>query len=173
MYITWNFHHKIIFMRKILGFVFALFIANTINAAFVTTGPSIYAADIFIPVGKSGATISLLELSTIKIKDFETLTGNKLNFTERVKFKIAQKKVRDNIMPDGSFESKKMKKTASMQSKGGATGFHLGGFALGFFLSLIGVLIAYLMKEDFRRNRIKWAWIGALVGLIIGFGLFL
>ena len=37
---------------------------------------------------------------------------------------------------------------------------HLGGFALGFFIGLIGVLIAYIIEDDYKRNRVKWAWIG-------------
>lgn len=56
-----------------------------------------------------------------------------------------------------------------------STGFHFGGFALGFFVGLIGVLIAYLIRGDeaVDRNRRKWAWIGfgvyvlLLVALIV------
>ena len=42
----------------------------------------------------------------------------------------------------------------------GQTGFHAGGFFLGLLLGLIGVLIAYLINDDKHRNRVKWAWIG-------------
>jgi hypothetical protein len=33
-------------------------------------------------------------------------------------------------------------------------------FALGFLLGLIGLLIAYLINDDYKHNRVKWAWIG-------------
>ena len=43
-----------------------------------------------------------------------------------------------------------------------STGFHVGGFLLGFFLGLIGIVIAYVAggDDDVKRNRAKWAWIG-------------
>jgi len=42
---------------------------------------------------------------------------------------------------------------------------------LGFLLNLVGVLIAYLIKDDYKSNRVKWAWIG--LGLNIGLTLIL
>jgi hypothetical protein len=88
----------------------------------------------------------------------QTLTERKMNFTERISFRIAQKKLRKNIAADGTIEKKKLEKFFLKRS--GETGFHVGGFALGFFLGLIGVLIAYLINDDYKRNRVKWAWIG-------------
>jgi hypothetical protein len=38
---------------------------------------------------------------------------------------------------------------------------------LGFLLGLIGVLIAYLIKDDKKRNRVKWAWLGLLAWVVI------
>lgn len=50
----------------------------------------------------------------------------------------------------------------------GTKDFNIGGFCLGFFLSWVGVIVAYVMKDD---DMIKWAWIGfgasALLGLLI------
>ena len=112
-----------------------------------------------VPIG-NGLKISLLDLSQISIKDVQELRGAKMKFADRLAFKAAQKKLRININPDGTFDNKILKKLKKAE---GSSGFNLGGFALGFLLGLIGVLIAYLIKGDQRQSRIKWAWIGFLV----------
>jgi hypothetical protein len=84
--------------------------------------------------------------------------------------KKGQKKLQASIADDGTINNKKLRKAFS----GDITeGFHLGGFALGLFLFLIGVLIAYLIKDGNHEVRVKWAWIGAAVAalLYIIFGL--
>jgi hypothetical protein len=155
-------------MRKLV----LIFAAMAVFASgFASTTPSagkdpVFHADkMFFPVGKTGKTISLLDLSRISVKEFQALTGRKMSFFDKVGFKIAQKKVRDNINRDGTISNKKIQKALNKQSRGGETGFHFGGFALGFFLGLIGVLVAYLINDDYKRNRVKWAWIG--VGIIL------
>ena len=135
-----------------------LFILTSSFASVNVINPPLKASEIFFPVGKTGMKISLLELSQIKVKDLELLTGRKMDLIDRTSFKLAQKQVRKSINNDGTINSKKVEKY--LQQRGGETGFHLGGFALGFLLGLIGVLIAYLIKDDKKRNRVKWAWIG-------------
>jgi hypothetical protein len=147
-------------MKKILWFAALLLILNVTTASVAPLRHPVKATEIMLPVGTTGETISLYDLSRIKIKDLDARTGNKMSFSERIKFKVAQKNLRDNIAPDGSFDTRKMEKALKHQSKGGETGFHLGGFALGLLLGVIGVLIAYLIKDDYKRNRVKWAWIG-------------
>ncbi len=115
------------------------------------------ASEIMIPVGQSGKTISLMQLATIKQSDLEELTGRKMNAPERFAFRSAQRKINRGINSQGEITSKKMKK---MFYADGETGFHIGGFALGFLVGLIGVLIAYLINDDKKKNRVKWAWIG-------------
>ncbi len=154
-------------MKKIFVLAGLLFLLNGVFASVSPVKPPVKAADIFFPVGETGAKISLLELSSIKVKELEQLTGNKMSFGDRLTFKIAQKKLRDNLSPDGSFETKKIEKALKKQQRGGETGFHLGGFALGFLLGLIGVLIAYLIKDDYKRNRVKWAWIGTALIIVL------
>jgi len=46
-------------------------------------------------------------------------------------------------------------------------GFSLTGLLLGLFLSLIGVLIAYVIAGADKRSRVTWAWIGAAISFII------
>lgn len=124
-------------------------------------------SEVYIPVGKTGQLISILDLSEISVKDFEKLTGKKMKLAERVNFKLGQRELRKNINEDGSFASKKFEKYLASQSKAAAGGgVHIGGLALGFFLFLIGVLIAYLINDDLKASRVKWAWIGAAIGLV-------
>jgi hypothetical protein len=154
-------------MRKILLLLTGLLIIAGSYASvnvIKPKEPTLNAAEVFFPVGNTGKQISLLELSQISVKDFETLTGKKLNFLDRIGFKKAQKKVRNQIAPDGTITSKKFERYIK---KAGETGFHLGGFALGFFVGLIGVLIAYLIKDDYKSNRVKWAWIGFGIAVVL------
>ena len=148
-------------MRKFYGLIIALTLALTGMAAPASLeppkSPKIKASEVFVPVGKTGMKISLQDLSVMKIKDLETLTGQKLSLSEKIGLKAAQKQLSQSINRDGTLNSKKMNKWAS---RSGETGFHLGGFALGFLLGLIGVLIAYIISDDYKSNRRKWAWIG-------------
>jgi hypothetical protein len=124
------------------------------------------ASELYVPVGKSGKSISLKELSQISVSDFEKLTGENMKFMQKMAFKKGQKKLRKQIQPDGTLTEKGYRKLAPYF--GGETGFHLGGFALGFFLGALGLLLAYLaFKDDYQKNRIKWAWIGFGIALVL------
>ena len=123
------------------------------------------ASEVFLPIGSSGQKISLMNLSTIDVKDFENLSGRHLKFFDRLGFKLAQKKLRNSINADGTIDNKKLNKFLNQGDH--STGFHLGGFALGFLVGLIGVLIAYLINDDNKQNRVKWAWIGFGIAIVL------
>jgi len=153
-------------MKKLFFLIVAVFIlTSSFGTSNIFLPKGIKASELFIPVGNAGEKISLQELSTIRMGDLQMLTGKKISFAEKVSFKIAQRKLRNSIAPDGTIESKKFEKL--LKNRGGETGFHAGGFFLGLLLGLIGVLIAYLIKDDYKRNRVKWAWIGWGVWLVI------
>lgn len=152
-------------MKKIFLLLVVVLFAASSFAVVAPTSKNPQASSIMLPVGKTGKTISLQDLSVISTRDFQLLTGNKMNLAERVGFKLAQKQIRSSINADGSVNSKKL---ASVVKKAdGTSGFHLGGFALGFFLGLIGVLIAYLIKDEKKPNRVKWSWIGFGVWVVL------
>lgn len=124
--------------------------------------------EVFIPVGNTGHLISLMDLSRISIRDFENLSGKKMKFADKVNFKLGQLELRKKINEDGTFNSKKIEKYFEASQKGFFSGISWAGFALGLFLSLIGVLIAYLItSKGGNRSFIRWAWIGAIISLII------
>ena len=127
-----------------------------------SSAPAIKASDVLIPVGKDGQLISLQDLSIISAKDLQALTGKKMSLAEKISFKAGQRQLRKSIHRDGTLD----KNFGRMMADGGG-GIHWGGAALGFFLIIIGVLIAYLIKSGDRQGRIKWAWIGALIGFLV------
>ena len=85
---------------------------------------------------------AMKEFVTLSPKQYGELRGKKLSLVEKVEFKIVQKK---------------LKKQLSYYDGDGSEGFNFGGFALGFFLGLIGALLSFISKD---RNFRKWAWIG-------------
>ena len=161
-------------MRKILTLVLSFV---TLASAFATTGvtpssspaPSrvVKPTDIILPVGATCKFINLQELANIKVADYEKLSGKKMHLLDRLEFKLAQRKLRNSINDDGTVNNSALTRTSAKKDIDGETGFHLGGFALGFLLGLIGVLIAYVIHDEKRHNRTKWAWIGFVVFVVV------
>lgn len=153
-------------MRKILFFLVAILM---LTVSFATVSPEsnkkgkIKASEILIPIGNTGNKVSLLDLSMMRIKEVEQVSGRKMTFGDRMTFKAAQRQLKKNISADGTINSKSFAK--KVKKVNGESGFHIGGFALGFLLGLIGVLIAYLINDDKKSTRVKWAWIG--LGVVV------
>ena len=156
-------------MNRLFLFLFSLilFVSASASTTLIRPpkSPVINAKSILIPVGKSHQTISLYDLSRISKGDLETLTGRHMNFMERISLDLTQKKLRNGMSEDGAIKDKKLDRF--FHKGGGETGFHLGGFALGFFLGLIGVIVAYVINDDYKSNRVKWAWIGWGLSVVI------
>ena len=153
-------------MKKVFAFLMAFAIMAQSFAAVTATVPPKKASEVFIPLGNTGQQISLEALAQIKVKEFEKISGRDMSFADKVTFKLAQKELRKNISQDGTISTKKLNKFFDKKVDG-TTGFHLGGFALGFLLGLIGVLIAYLLNDEKKKNRVKWAWIGVAAIVVI------
>jgi hypothetical protein len=152
-------------MRKILFLGTALFVFTASFAAANVELPTLRADQMFFPVGKTGQKISYAQLATISLKDLQSLTGKKMNFVERLNFKLAQSRMKRSIATDGTIKNKRIVKFFTKRGTGPDSGFHGLGFILGFFLSFLGVVLAYVINDDDdKRNRIKWAWIGLGVG---------
>lgn len=161
-------------MRKtiVLAIVMGMFLSLASFTIRPKTDPVVKASAVMIPVGKEGKAISLLDLSRISRTDLEKLTGKRMGLAERLAFKGAQKKLRHSIDENDNIQSRKLKKHLAGKAAreyDGTSGFHLGGFALGFLLGLIGVLIAYLINDGKKTNRVKWSWIGLAiwVGIVL------
>jgi hypothetical protein len=113
------------------------------------------AADLFLPVGNT--TVSLQQLAYMKPAEFAKLTGKKMKLGQRFGFWLTQKKLRRCIMADGTVNPEKLNAVYRINP---AAPFHIGGFLLGLILGIIGVLIAYMINDDKKLSRTRWAWIG-------------
>lgn len=142
--------------------------AFTVNsfAATIIENPPLKANQLFVPIAGTDKKISLLDLSTISVKEFEAATGRNMKLGQEIQFKLAQRELRKSINADGTVNNKKITKLYGKMADG-TSDFNIGGFALGLLLGLIGVLIAYIISDDKKRARTKWAWIGLGVAVLI------
>jgi len=156
--------------KMIVFFVFVCFCSSLYSSSVLPSpslkGQHLRADEVYLPVGTTGRFISLMDLSRVSVKDFETLSGRKMNFFDKLSFKIGQRQLRKDINQDGTFSKKSIEKYLT-RPVGPGGGFSLVGLLLGLFLSLIGVLIAYVIAGADKRSRVTWAWIGAAISLII------
>jgi len=118
-----------------------------------------------IPVGKTGQKISLMQLSAISRGELENMAGRRMNFFERLAFKKTQKKLKKGINRDGVITDKKINNLLKAYTE--ENDFHIGGFALGFFFTLVGVVVAYQIQDEKKRRRVMWAWMGFGAGLLL------
>jgi hypothetical protein len=154
--------------KMIVFFGLIAFFSSAHSTATLTpaTTTPLRADEIYLPVGTTGHLISLMDLSRISVKDFETLSGRKMKFLDKMNFKLGQRELKKSIKPDGSFNKKSIEKYLTKPAGPGG-GFSLTGLLLGLLLSLLGVLIAYVIAGSDKRSRVTWAWIGAAISFII------
>jgi hypothetical protein len=156
-------------MKKLIAFILAVAVLNVSIAVTppVDGGKPMNATEVMIPIGKSGQKISLMEFSKLKPDEYEKMANVKLKFFDRIAYKMAMKKLRKSIDKDGTINNKKVAKMF-VAPVDGDSGFHLGGFALGFLLGLIGVLVAYVaFNDDNKSNRVKWSWLGLAAAVVL------
>jgi hypothetical protein len=153
-------------MKKIIILFTSLFFLSQTYGTTTIKPPKFKASDILIPIGNTGRFINLDELSVISLKDLQQLTGKNLKFSDKITFKMVQRKLRRSINEDGTINNTYLKK-ACKNGFFNSHPFHAGGFLLGFFLSLIGVLISYLINDDLKPDRTYWAWRGCLSALLL------
>ena len=106
-------------MKRIVTFFLALsflatsFAAGTASIVVPKKSPAPNANQILIPIGKNGQKVSLMDLSQMKVKEFEALSGKKLKFIEKIEFSLGQKQLRNSIKADGTINAKKLAKLAA------------------------------------------------------------
>lgn len=153
-------------MKKTLLLLTTFYFFTSAFAAFEIKSLN-KANEIFLSVGKD-IKITVMDLSVISIKDFEKLTGRHLNFFDRLGFSAGQKKLQKSIDPDGTINNQQLLKFTNPK-EGHSVGSAIGWFFIGWFLSIIGVLLAYVIQAEdtVKKHRIKWAWIGFGVSTLL------
>jgi hypothetical protein len=122
-------------MKHLLNSIALLLIFNVSNASFV------------IPEGKGlndpiAINLNPVLKEKVSTETLKTISVKNGNFFDRLAFKL--------------IKSRLARKLGIIDNE--TEGFNIGGFLLGLFLPLIGILGAYIFTKD--RNFIKWAWIG-------------
>ena len=150
-------------MKKISLFILSFFAFAVVfgNKLIEPANPS--AESIMIPLLKSGYTVSLAKFIKLTPAEYKEITGQKLKLDGKISLKILQGYMKKAVHKDGTVNMEKFKKMAS-----DGDGFHLGWFALGFFLGIIGLIIALVINDEKRHGRIKWTLIGFLVSAVLG-----
>jgi len=109
-----------------------------------------------IPLNGLNTEMDAEKFLALDAKGLSQKLGRKAKLRDKIVLKIVQRKVKRQLKK-GEQVNIAEEFIASDRS------FNIGGFLLGFFFSLIGVLIAIL----FGRNAVRSALLGFLVGLIV------
>ena len=87
------------------------------NVAVLPEKPAkVNAKQLLVPIGKYGEKVSLMDLSVMRVKDYEAITGKKMNLSNKLAFKIIQKKLRNNIDANGNLNTKMLASATKMAS---------------------------------------------------------
>jgi hypothetical protein len=104
--------------------------------------------------------IKASEFVKLSVKEFSDLSGKKLNMFQKFSFKITKMKMKHDLKKNPD-----LKVTDYFQD---GTTFRLDilWLILGILIGPIGVLLAYLTKQE--KYKITSSWIGFAVWLLIG-----
>jgi len=141
-------------MRRLSLILIALLLAFSLNASTVIES-RVYPASIMLPLFNSGKMISLDNFMKLKPSGYKKITGKRMNLKEIICLKIVQHHLKNAINDDGSVNLKKFSDDES-----DSIWSNLDWVALGFFLGPIGLLIAVVINDGNRHQRIQWTAVG-------------
>lgn len=145
-------------MKRLL--IFPVFI---ILAVFMTAAiPPVKSTKVeSLPSGE--VTITFKELLDLSPKEYTELTGEKLNFKEKLAFSFMKKKLRNDETLN--LDEKVNLKKAAANASGG---FNIVGFLVGLLFGLIGVALVHIFSQDKAARRSSWMGFGViLIALLV------
>lgn len=144
-------------MKKLLIFPLFMILAVLFTAAI----PPVKSTKV-VPEPSGEATITFKELLDLSPKQYTELTGEKLNFKEKLAFSFMKKKLRkDETL---NLDEKVNIKKAAADASGG---FNILGFLVGVLFGIIGVALVHIFSRDKTARRSSWMGFGVLLIAII------
>jgi hypothetical protein len=149
---------------KLLFFLFSLLVFSGIS-----TG---YGSAVIRPVENevpaSMAALKYLQASEfvkLSVSEYTKLTGKKLNFLQKLSFKVTKMKMKHDLKKNSS-----LKITDYIDGDGTTFQIDILWLLLGLLLPVIGVLIAYLTKQESYKITSAWIGFGAFILVAVIFG---
>lgn len=93
-------------------------------------------------------------------KNYKLIVGKKMSLKERISLIVGKKHLKKVINRDGTIDTKKMGFLGKWE-------WHWGGFFLGVFLSLLGIIITLFINDDYKWDRFWSAVKGAAIAIAI------
>lgn len=157
-------------MKRILtlSFCFSLFISSyaKTNVVLPKENPKLNANAVMIPVGKNGEKVSLMELSQMSTKNYEELTGRKMNLAKKIEFKLIQRNLRNSISENGTVKTKILGKAMAKAKKANAkTHKYLRICLILLALAIVFAILGWVIGFFWILSTI--AGIGAVVFFIL------
>jgi hypothetical protein len=137
-------------MRKILlTILFNLPILFVFASSSPVESKRPLASELIMPLFNTGKFISVKDFIRLTPASYKEITGKKMRFKERVGLAFGKKSLKKMINKDGTVNMEKMKRRGLF----GNWQWHWGGFALGFFLSFLGPIVALFFKDEYKWDR--------------------
>lgn len=147
-------------IRKLICFLILFAFSTSLFSAVLPGGKEPNASEVMIPLMYSNKNITLADFMNLSPFGYKALTGTRLGLKHGIELKMTQKQLKQVIRIDGTVDVKALIKASEEPFR-----FHIGGFLLGFFLGIIGVIITLFFKDANRKSRLYSSLIG--LGIVI------
>lgn len=151
-------------MKKITFLLIAVFSTYAFSGVNTATAFSIIkpVADKEVPATVNNLKyLQVSEFVNLSVKEYSELTGKKLSFLQKVSFKATKMKMKRDLKKNPD-----LKITDYVDADGGTFRLDALWLIIGILLGPIGVLIAYVTKQE--KYRITSSWIGFGIWLLLG-----
>jgi len=151
-------------MKKTLAIILLFSLHPCLHASSNLTFKPPMRNEAIIPLPGTKKLITVDEFLKLTPRAFKELTGKKMNVIQRIDFSLSKHFLKRMIHKDGSLNKEQLNRRGLF----GNWQWHWGGFALGFFLSFLGPIIALFFNDDYKWDRFWTAFHTALwVALIL------